>query len=215
MRINYRIHGIQMIRDLYCIKPIDRKLANSIQVKHHYLHTKASCVYSFGLYDSDNNIVGVILYGNPTAPTTIDICGKENRDKVIEITRLWVKDGTPKNTESYFIGNTIKLIDKEIIVAFADPDAGHIGIVYQASNFHYTGKSERKGGVIAIKNNPIHNKTLWKQYKTASRIREVFGSENVYYKPYNTKYRYVYFRDRKYMKTMIYEKIEYPKRGVI
>jgi hypothetical protein len=133
------------LKSRYEIKPIDRKLANEIQVKYHYLHTKASCVYAFGLYES-NQIVGVILYGNPTAPTTLDICGFYNRKNVIEITRLWIQDNTPKNTESFFIANTLKLIDKPIIVAFADPDADHIGIVYQAANFNYTGKSERKRG---------------------------------------------------------------------
>lgn len=199
------------LKELYSIKQIDRKLANEIQIKNHYLKTKASCIYSFALIDNKNEIVGVILYGNPTAPTTLKICGDENRKEVIEITRLWIKDDTPKNTESYFISNTIKLVPKEIIVAFADPDANHIGIVYQASNFLYTGKSERKGGVISIRNNNIHNKTLWKQYKTAKKIKEVFGEENVYYKPYSTKYRYVYIKNKKYIKKLKYGIMLYPK----
>lgn len=202
---------IMSLRDRYVIQPIDRKLANEIQIKNHYLHTKASCTYAFSLIEN-NIIIGVILYGNPTAPTTLDICGNNNRKNVIEITRLWIQDNTPKNTESFFIANTIKMIPKPIIVAFADPDAEHIGIVYQASNFLYTGKSPRGGKVIAIKNNKIHNKTLWKQYKTAKRIREVFGDENVYYKPYATKYRYVYIKENKYKDQLIYKIEPYPKR---
>lgn len=200
------------IKGQYSIRPIDRRLANQIQIQNHYLKTKASCIYAFGLFDKSDEIVGVILYGNPTAPTTLSICGEENRKEVIEITRLWIKDNTPKNTESYFIANTLKLVPKLIIVAFADPDANHIGIVYQASNFYYTGKSERKGGVISIRNNNIHNKTLWKQYKTAKRIKEVFGEENVYYKPYATKYRYVFLKDKKYREKLKYNIIEYPRK---
>ena len=199
------------IRDRYTIQPIDRKLANEIQVKNHYLHTKASCTYAFSLMENDK-VIGVILYGNPTAPTTINICGDANKKNVVEITRLWIQDDTPKNTESFFIGNTIKLVPKPIIVAFADPDAEHIGTVYQAANFIYTGKSNRGGKVIAIKNNKIHNKTLWKQYKTAEKIREVFGSENVYYKPYATKHRYVYIKHDSYKKQLIYDIEPYPKR---
>lgn len=200
------------LKTLYDIRPIDRKLANRIQVQNHYLQTRASCVYAFALHHiSSDEIVGVILYGNPTSPTTINICGEANRKNVIEITRLWIQDDTPKNIESYFISNTIRRVNKPIIVAFADPDVGHIGIVYQASNFLYTGKSERKGGVIAIKNNKIHNKTLWKQYKTAAKIKEVFGAENVYYKPYSTKYRYVYLKDKRYKNQLIYSSVPYPK----
>ena len=203
---------------LFSIKEIDKKLANKIQIENHYLHTKASCVHGFGLFYEDK-IIGVILYGNPTAPTTIDICGGQERKNVIEITRLWIADGTPKNTESYFIGNTIKMVDKEIIVAFADPEYNHIGTVYQASNFIFTGKSDRGGRVIAIKNNNIHNKTLWKQYKTASKIREVFGEENVYYKPYITKLRYVYLnckpkRKKELLEKLKYEILPYPKLSI-
>ena len=203
------------LKEKYKIKLFDKKLANKIQIENHYLHTRASCIYGFGLFE-DEEIIGVILYGNPTAPTTLDICGKDERKSVIEITRLWIKDDTPKNTESYFIGNTIKLIDKEIIIAFADPEFEHVGTVYQASNFIYTGRSKRGGRVIAIKGNKIHNKTLWKQYKTAKRIREVFGDENVYYKPYITKLRYVYFncskkRKKELLSKMIYKIEPYPK----
>lgn len=195
-------------KTLFTIKEISKKLANRIQIKNHYLHTKASCIRGFGLFYG-NDIIGVILYGNPTAPTTIDICGLEERKNVIEITRLWIADGTPKNTESYFIGNTVKMVDKDIIIAFADPEYHHIGTVYQASNFIFTGKSERGGRVISIKNNNIHNKTLWKQYKTATKIREVFGDENVYYKPYITKLRYVYFNCKPKRKKELFGKLKY------
>lgn len=203
------------LKDKYKIKLIDKKLANKIQIENHYLHTRASCIYGFGLFEEDK-IIGVILYGNPTAPTTLNICGDDERKNVIEITRLWIKDDTPKNTESYFIGNTIKLIDKEIIIAFADPEFEHVGTVYQASNFIYTERSKRGGRVIAIKGNKIHNKTLWKQYKTAKKIREVFGDGNVYYKPYVTKLRYVYFncsknRKKELLEKMIYKIEPYPK----
>lgn len=206
------------IRDKYKIKLIDKKLANKIQIENHYLHTRASCIYGFGLFDEDE-IIGVILYGNPTAPTTIGICGVEERKNVIEITRLWIEDDTPKNTESFFIGNTIKLIDKEIIIAFADPEFEHVGTVYQASNFIYTERSKRGGRVIAIRDNKVHNKTLWKQYKTAKKIREVFGEENVYYKPYITKLRYVYlncnkWRKKELLEKMIYKVECYPKNVV-
>lgn len=205
------------IKERYKIKSIDKHLANSIQAENHYLHTKASCLFGFGLYENDS-IIGVILYGNPTAPTTLDICGKGNRKEVIELTRLWIKDGTPINTESFFIGNTIKKIKKKIIIAFADPEYNHIGVIYQATNFIYTGRSDRGGNVIAIRNNKIHNKTLWKQYKTADRIREVFGAENVYYKPYITKLRYVYFNvknKKPFMDHLIYSILPYPKRAEV
>ena len=202
----------------YIVKKIDRKLANKIQIKNHYLHTKASCSHSFGLYDNEE-IIGVILFGNPTAPTTLYICGEKNKKNVIELTRLWIKDDTPKNTESYFISRAMKYIEKPIVVSFADPEANHTGIIYQACSFLYLGKSERKGRVIAIKNNNIHNKTLWAEYKTAERIREVFGADNVFYKKYTPKHRYVFINRHKkqrdiFLNSLIYEIQCYPKGSV-
>jgi hypothetical protein len=200
----------------YTVKEIERKLANEIQLKNHYLHTRASCSQAFGLFDNDD-IIGVMLFGNPTAPTTINICGESNKKKIIELTRLWIKDDTPKNTESYFISRALKNVLKPVIIAFADPDANHVGTIYQACSFIYLGKSNRGGRVIAIKNNKIHNKTLWSEYKTAKRIREVFGADNVYYKEYNTKHRYVYINCHKklrkeYIDSLIYDVQKYPKR---
>ena len=105
------------IKELYYIKEVDKKIAEEVVIKNHYLHRKASCSYSFGLFEKEtNDLIGVILYGKPARRCCIGICGKEEKDNVIELTRLWIKDGTPRNVESYLIGNTIKMIPNEIIV---------------------------------------------------------------------------------------------------
>ena len=62
---------------------------------------------------------------------------------VLELTRLWIEDGTPKNTESFFISQCLKRACREIIVSFAQIDAGHVGTVYQATNWYYTGLSAK------------------------------------------------------------------------
>ena len=202
------------IKDTYIIRQIHPKLANSIQIANHYLHKKASCIIAFGLFErEDDNLVGVVLYGNPTAPTTIDICGKENRQNVVELTRLWLSDSCPRNSESFLISNSMKQLSHKIVVSFADPDYDHVGYVYQATNFLYTGRSGRGGKVISIKNSKIHNKTLWKQYGTAAKIREVFGAENVEYIPYTTKHRYVYIRDKRLLSSLKYDIMPYPKKS--
>lgn len=203
------------IKKLFTIREIEPNEANAFQIVRHYLNKKASCLYSYGLFNKQTNeMLGVVLYGNPSTPKMQDICGIENRGEVVELTRLWVSDSCPRNSESFFISNTLKRIKHKIVVSFADPEVNHIGYVYQASNFLYTGKSERKGRVISIKNSDIHNKTLWKKYGTAAKIREVFGAENVVYVPYVTKHRYVYIKDKKLLSSLIYEILPYPKQNL-
>jgi len=99
------------------IKAIPHKVAQNIIVERHYLHRKAPCSYSWGLYDNDE-IVGVIMYGTPSsAPLRRGIAGDDEKNNVIELTRLWIDDKIGKNAESYLIGNTVKKVNKEIVVS--------------------------------------------------------------------------------------------------
>lgn len=106
---------------LFFIEQIDYQTAMKIVIDNHYLHRKAPCSKAYGLFcNSCKNIVGVVVYGVSCSSTLLKgICGEYEASNVYELTRLWIKDGTPKNTESYLIGNTLKLLDKEIIVSFA------------------------------------------------------------------------------------------------
>lgn len=145
------------------IKTISYKIAMAIIVEKHYLHRKAPCSFAFGLFDGEN-IKGVIIYGTPSsAPLRRGICGDDEKDNVIELTRLWVDDSVGKNGESYLIGNTIPLINKEIIVSYAEIEQGHIGIVYQATNWIYTGLSAKRTN-WTIKGIDKHCQTIADKY---------------------------------------------------
>ena len=110
------------IKEDYYVKQITYNEAMDIVTQHHYLHRKSSCSFAFGLFKHDSDqIIGVITYGKPASNSLcVGICGKEESDNVIELTRLYIFDTTPKNTVSYFIGSTIKLINKDIVVSYAD-----------------------------------------------------------------------------------------------
>ena len=128
----------------YKIKQITYSEAMNIVVKNHYLHRKAPCSIAFGLL-LNNEIKGVVCYGTPSSSSLrIGIAGKENAYNVIELTRLWIDDCVPRNGESYLIGNTIKHCGKEIVVSYAEIQQGHLGTVYQATNWLYTGLSAKR-----------------------------------------------------------------------
>ena len=60
-----------------------------------------------------------------------------------------------KNTESYFIGKTLKMLRRDwlkgIVVSYADKEYGHSGVIYKASNFKMVG--EVKGAKVIILGN--------------------------------------------------------------
>jgi len=145
----------------------------AVIVKYHYLHRKAPCEKAFALI-KDGSLFGVICYGTPSSATLRrGIAGDDNKNNVIELTRLWVDDCIPKNGESFLIGNTLKKSGKEIIVSFADSAQGHTGIVYQATNGIYTGLSAKRTSWTVDGVN-AHCQTLSDKF-TAKEIREKYG----------------------------------------
>ena len=204
------------LKDRYTIKRISYHDAMDVIVANHYLHRKAPCSFAFGLFEDtkettslfDNErLVGVVVYGTPSsAPLRKGICGKEEASNVIELTRLWIEDETPKNTESFLIGNTIKLVDKEIVVSFAEIQQGHLGIVYQATNWIYTGLSAKRTNWI-IEGCNKHCQTIADKY-TVKEIREKYGDKfTTVDRP--RKHRYIYFNATKKRKKELLTKLKY------
>ena len=132
---------------------VNHKAIKSFVMKHHYsgstrgLHIS----YCFGLYSPDGpfglpRMIGAMIYGEPAMPDVSKKYWPDNPGIVIELNRLCCIDDTPKNTESYFIGKTLRWLKRNskyrVIISFADPNHGHEGIIYKATNFKHFGKTE-------------------------------------------------------------------------
>jgi hypothetical protein len=195
-----------VLKQKYAIRPISYSTAIRIVVDKHYLHRKCPCSFAFGLFDGES-IKGVIVYGTPSsAPLRSGICGTDEKDNVIELTRLWICDSVGKNGESFLIGNTIPLVNKEIIVSYAEIQQGHTGIVYQATNWIYTGLSAKRTN-WTIEGNEKHCQTIADKY-TAFEIREKYGDKfTLVDRP--RKHRYVYFNATKRRKKELIKKLNY------
>jgi hypothetical protein len=202
-----------MLKD-WSVKSIDNATAQQLVVENHYLHRKAPCSQAFGLFDESDKLRGVVMYGTPSSSALrAGIAGKEHANNVIELTRLWIDDSTPKNSESYLIGNSIKHCDKEIVVSFADTSQNHLGIVYQATNWIYTGLSAKRTD-WSVEGIDKHGHT-WADKYTAAEMRQLFG-DRFSLVPRSRKHRYIYLnakgKRRKELKALLkYEQQPYPK----
>ena len=210
-----------MIKDKYYIKSIDYKTAMAMVVSKHYLHRKSPCSYAFGFFETETNkMIGVITYGKPASPPLCKgICGIEESKSVMELTRLYIDDCTPKNTESWFIGQTIKRVKEEIIVSFADTSAHHLGTIYQATNFIYTGLSDKHVLWEYIGMGNVHARHWAKEYGGVNAAKLALGDDLIR-KERPRKHRYIYFNGSKKRKKELKEKLKYiiqpyPKREVI
>ena len=206
---------------LFFVREVDYKTATNMVIENHYLHRQAPCSKAYGLFCKQcNNIIGVVMYGVSCSSTLLKgICGKEEASNVYELTRLWIKDGTPKNTESFLIGNTLKLLDKEIIVSFAEIQQGHNGTVYQATNFLYCGLSA-KFKDPKVKGLEHQHHATYANRMTMQQVRDKYGDENVYYVDRQRKHRYIYFnakgrRKKELLGLLKYEILPDPKTQLV
>jgi hypothetical protein len=202
-----------MLKD-WSVRSIDNATAQQLVVENHYLHRKAPCSQAFGLFDQSDKLRGVVMYGTPSSSALrAGIAGKEHANNVIELTRLWIDDSTPKNSESYLIGNSIKHCDKEIVVSFADTSQNHLGIVYQATNWIYTGLSAKRTD-WSVEGIDKHGHT-WADKYTADEMRQLFGDRFTLV-PRSRKHRYLFInakgrRRKELMALLKYEQQPYPK----
>lgn len=196
----------------YSVEKISCKDATAMMVEHHYLHRRGPASECFGLFDFNGALVGAITFGVPASPSLCrGIAGPEEVPHVIELTRLWIADITPKNAESFLIGRSLKMLstEKDIVVSFAEIRAGHVGTVYQATNWLYTGLSERHvewhlDGIEASR----HGRHLFDEYGGVNGAKEFFGDRLIRgERP--RKHRYIFLRGTRRRKRELLEKLRY------
>lgn len=204
-----------MALENYNIRQITNALAAEVVIEKHYLHRRPPCSIAFGLYLGEE-LKGVICYGTPSSsPLRAGIAGIEQANNVIELTRLWVDDSVPRNGESYLIGNTLPKCGKEIVVSYADTAQQHVGTVYQATNWLYTGLSAKRTD-YHIEGMDKHGQTLADKH-TSKELRAMYG-DKFSLKPRSRKHRYIFINAKGKRKQLLlsllkYKQEPYPKKS--
>ena len=123
--------------------------------------------YCFKLLDLENNLIGAMIYGKIGMANVWKKYADKESD-LIELKRLCCIDDTPKNTESYFIGYTLRWLRKntdfKTVISYADMTYSHEGTIYKATHFKHVGIT-KPGRVIMYKGKRYHDKTIRTKYK--------------------------------------------------
>ena len=200
------------------VLPIKSEETEPWLLKKHYARRMCPISYAFGLYD-DNQLVGVVTYGMPASSSLRNgICGVEHNEKVIELNRLCCDN--KKNYASTLVGRSLQMLPKPtIVVSYADTEHGHVGYVYQATNFIYTGLSAKRTDWRLKGFEHLHGQTITDmsrgQENRAQWMRDKFG-DDFYLQDRSRKHRYVYFVGSKTQKkimqsALMYDIEPYPK----
>jgi len=206
---------------------IDYRTAEKIILEYEWLKSMphaGSIQVCYGIFFG-NFCGGVLVFGYATTPLR-NFPQFNFRGEVFVLHRGACCWWTPRNTASYFITQSLKLLKKDyleikIITATVDPVAGEMGTIYQSLGWYYVG--------IINKNNPhrnfiidgkhIHSKTLydWHGSSSATFLKKIYG-DRLEIREYTDKLRYFYFvgtrKERKYNYERIKHLIKpYPKRA--
>jgi hypothetical protein len=185
-------------------------------LEKHYAKRMPSISYAFGLYE-DDVLVGVCTYGTPSSTHLRNgIAGEENSEYVLELSRLCIESKN-KNAASILVGRSLQMLPKpSIVVSYADTEQNHVGYVYQACNFIYTGLSIKKKDWAVKGMEHLHGQTIADisrgQEKRLDFMKEKFG-DDFYMKERARKHRYIFVtgKNKKLKAAIRYPSEPYPK----
>jgi hypothetical protein len=204
------------------VRAINRNDCAEFILDIHYARRWPSVSWAFGLFDGDT-LCGVVTYGTPFSSTLRSgTAGPDFASNVIELNRLCLRDNV-RNQASMLVGRSLRMLPAEkIVVSFADTDQGHVGYVYQATNFRYFGLSAKRTDWKVRGMEHLHGQTISDIVRGAesrvAALREKFG-DDFYLHPRPRKHRYIYVvgsaRFRKSVWGAVrYKEQPYPKGGI-
>jgi hypothetical protein len=223
------------------IRLVSKDIAKDIIVNNHYSGIWTKVSYAIGLFHISNDehkffggvnekLIGVACYGDPVGRHSgASISELLDRTEVLELTRLFVFDGYGSNIESWFVGQTFNWLREnaphiKALVSYSDPKVGHLGTVYQATNWVYQGNRIRPNDSWSFKWSEIdewhHSRTSYVKYGTNDpKIIQTMVTSPFWIKKEPRKHRYVYIllhgkEKKKLFKSLKYPSLPYPKLNV-
>jgi hypothetical protein len=167
------------------------------------------CVqYAFGLFE-DNVLRGIVTYGPPPTPAIKQaIFGGEMQDIVFELNRLCI-DTPIENAASILIGRSLGMMPKpSCIVSYADGGQGHVGYIYQATNFMFIGSVTAHDCEFEVNGVKTHGRALTDRGIT-NHIEWAKANNVKMIKPM-PKNRYVFFCGDRRQKRQMLSALKYP-----
>lgn len=163
----------------------------------------------------EDMLVGAAVFGHQAGNAETGSIFKppyNTKDDCRELKRFVMIDDLPRNSESRFIGESLRWLrrntDLNGVVSYADPEQDHSGTIYRVSNWEYTGLSNPSKRLI-VDGEEIHRRRATNLYgdckvSTIEAMGHIVGSRVT--KP---KHRYVYVLNKALMPFLKYKIIPF------
>lgn len=186
--------------------------------KHfHYSHSVPTVSAAFNVFNDDDEWAGVVIY-SPGATPNIASPYNKWQGQVLELVRVALNGKQGHGRTSEALAMTLKAMKLmfpwvDLIVSYADIDQSHTGILYQSTNWIYTGISNANTrGAFIIHGKKTHPKTChargWKQ--SLLWLRENIDPDATEFITAG-KHKYLYPMTKQMRKRIMLLSVPYPK----
>lgn len=182
---------------------------------YHYSGSVPSVQYGFNFYNDAGEWCGVVCFGggaNNHIGSPYGLCPGE----VMELTRVALNG--KQSTTSQCVAMALRALHQQdplvrMVISYADMDQGHVGTIYQATNWIYEGRKKTSPGPLVIHGQKVHPRTVgargWKC--SVEWLRKHVDPAAEMLKP-KGKHKYLFCLDKKLRRDIEKLAQEYPKR---
>jgi len=119
----------------------------------------------------NKTFIGVVVFGTGAAPQASSPY-KLKRQQVCELVRVSLREHI--SPVSKVVAVALRFLKKKcpllrIVISYADPEQDHRGVIYQAGNWVYTGKSKAQPECL-VNGQVIHKRTMFARFGSVAGI---------------------------------------------
>lgn len=180
----------------------------------HYAKSVPNVGLAYSVFNDANDWCGVICFGVGATNNIAKPYGLM-QGQVIELVRMALNGKQGSTTKVLSI--SIRLIKRDapnvkMLVSYADSEQGHYGIIYQATNWYYTGYSTDTNLIVNGKRE--HRRTLGSRFGTCSSEKLKTMGYNVEILRTKPKWKYIYPIDKSLVSYCKSISKPYPKKEI-
>jgi len=197
------------------VSPCPAAVVRPMMAERHYLHSMPGVVCETFAVELDGELVGGVVF-TAGARHAHRLLQGAAPGHVVTLARLWLADELPANSESRVLGVVLRHLVHggryKLALSYADPAAGHVGTIYQASGWSYLGTTEPERYFV-LDGVRIHPRSASERFgsNSVAHLRRTGLAIVAHKSP--PKHRYAYVLDPRWRWRLRGTPQPYPKRG--
>lgn len=188
-------------------------------LRYHYAHRVPQVSAGYSVFTDSGEFCGTVCFGTGACPQIGRPYGLV-QGEVCELVRVALSGGQGHGHTSEVVADALRRLHRDrpmirLVVSYADADQGHMGTIYQATNWTYVG-TVKAGELtnVLVDGERVHHRTLTKRMGPQSAARELEArGHDVRLEPTKGKRKYLMPLDMKMRKRVRKLAQPYPKAG--